>query len=167
MDKIKNILINGETNRTINDAIKVVDDSGSSLNISNIRDKKLGLKLVLLGLAEIQALRISNLSGKIYALENEVFSIENMKELDPRRLTELYNTAVTSMRDATEYVKNTVNSFQWDELELSVASESVSTDKDSDVSDIAAKLLDELSAKINMVTKPIQSETNEQINSDS
>lgn len=155
MDQIKNILINGESNRTIDNAIKVVDDSGKELSVSTIRDKRVGLKLVLLGLAEIQALRISNLSGKIYTLENEVFSLDNMRDLDPRKLTELYNTAVSSMKDATDYVKHTVSSFQWDELELSVAASAVnnnsSSDDQSNISDIASKLLDELSAKINMV----------------
>ena len=58
------------TSPTIEHALELVDRQADSLE--SWRVKGLGLRLVLFGLAEVQALRLSRLAGMVYKLEEEL-----------------------------------------------------------------------------------------------
>jgi len=146
-DQSKTILTDDYSNTTMSTAIKLVDREQTS--DTAWRSKELGLNLVLLGLAEVQALRLSQLSGLVYQLEQRVFSDETLRELDARKLIDVYRLGVESMNDAAAYVKGAVKAADWEKIELDLMtmakSESTDTARQGEsTAEIASALLAEM-----------------------
>ena len=148
-ENLENIMTDSSTNRTIDNAISLVDKSTKENDAW--RNKELGLNLVLLGLAEVNALRVSQLSGVVYNLEQKVFDPDVIEELDPRKVVELYKMGVEALNDSAKYIKSTLSSVNWENLELQLLSiaegEEGSEDSESkDISKVASDLLRQLSS---------------------
>lgn len=112
---IKNIVSpESDSNATIDQAIKLIDVSPTSANA--IKAKQIGLQLTLLGLAEIQALRIRNLAVAAYKLEQKLYSAEKLEQLDPRKLLQTYEALNIALNEAITYVKG-VDTNSWKDLE--------------------------------------------------
>lgn len=91
--------------------------TGSDVDLNRWKAKTLGLQMVLLGLAEVQALRVSNLSGTVVKLEKEVFKEENLKDLDLNTLVALYELANKSLGVSSDFIKDTLRRTDWDRFE--------------------------------------------------
>ncbi len=100
---------------TIEKALLLVDQPAETLE--NWRVKGLGLRLVLMGLAEVQALRLSRLAGMVYRLEEELLDQEKIRTLEPKMLFGLYNMASKSLTESSEFVERTLKSMNWADLE--------------------------------------------------
>ena len=155
-DQYSSILSPDKENKTIKFALKLID--AASEDLSGLKTKELGLSLVLFGLAEVQALRISRLSSLVYLLENELLKPENIEDLEPRKLVELYRMSAEALRNAHDYVRSTVSSVKWEQFEaqlLTLANEESGESKidDSKASEIARKLLEEFTAR-NLLSNP-------------
>lgn len=127
---------------TITTALNFVGKRGDSYEAWKI--KALGLRQVLLGLAEVQALRISKLSGMVYRLEEELMGEEKLRELDPKQLYGLYRTATEQMQVASDYITQTLKSTNWSDFEgelLQSKASELSESADSGIADISGDLL--------------------------
>jgi phosphoribosylformylglycinamidine (FGAM) synthase PurS component len=100
----------------------------------------------------VNAKRISNLAGRLYLLEDRVFTEQSIMELEPKKVLELYQMSVEAVQNASDYIKNTVKSTDWANIETQLISlanefESDADEKDSadspteDLKEIARKLL--------------------------
>ncbi|CAH9017379.1 conserved hypothetical protein [Vibrio phage 150E35-1] len=109
-------IVNPDTdnNATIDKGIALIDTSPDSPN--SIKAKSVGLQLTLLGLAEIQALRIRNLAVAAYNIEKELYSPEKLQNLDPRKLLSTYEALNSALNEAINYVKG-VNNSNWRSIE--------------------------------------------------
>ena len=99
---VTNIVSVNNRNSTIDEGIRLLDIPGD-LSVT-IRAKAAGLQLTLLGLAEIQALRIQNLAIAAYRLEQKLYSMETIDALDPRKLMNTYEALNTALSSAISYV---------------------------------------------------------------
>ena len=79
--------------------------------------KGLGLRLVLLGLAEVQALRLSSLAGIVYELEGKLLDDEIIRNLEPKQLFQLYQLATKSLVESSDYIERTLKATNWSEME--------------------------------------------------
>lgn len=119
----------------------------TSVNPSSFSEwkvKEVGLQLVLFGLAELQALRIQNLSSVVYTLENAVFDKNTIKELEPRRLLEMYQLSISSLNDSSNYVKNTLKTIDWTSIEAHIQTADIAgnTDKEYQAEDLTLATAD-------------------------
>lgn len=99
-----NIITVDNSNSTIDQGIRLLDTPGD-LTVT-LRAKAAGLQLTLIGLAEIQALRIQNLAVSAYRLEQKLYSAEAIENLDPRKLLNTYEALNTALSSAITYVKS-------------------------------------------------------------
>lgn len=142
----KTIISDDFSNTTMSTAIKLVDREQNE--DTAWRSKELGLNLVLLGLAEVQALRLSQLSGLVYQLEQRVFSEETLRDLDARKLIDVYRLGVESLNDAASYVKGAVKSADWEKIELDLMTMSKQTGETSGQQESTAELASVLLAEM-------------------
>jgi hypothetical protein len=97
-----------------------------------------------MGLAEVQALRISKLAGMVYALEEQLLDPEKIRTLEPKMLFGLYQVSVRALNDSSEFVERTLKSIDWNSLEaelLHARAQQVSDNKASLGSEESAELL--------------------------
>jgi hypothetical protein len=144
----KQIILDKETNKvpTIQSALDLVGQHGET--IESWKTKALGLRQVLLGLAEVQALRISNLAGMVVKLEEELLSDQTIRELEPKQMFGLYRTATEQMQFASEYITTALKSMNWDDFQTSLLqakAHEVSQKSDSGLSEMSGELLAALS----------------------
>jgi hypothetical protein len=121
MDNTELILSKDYKNKTIENALKLINDS-SSQPINSIKTKELGFRLALTGLAEVNVKRIAHLIGAVSLFEQEIFSPEYIQELESKKVLELYKLSVDALNSAAQYVKNTSSFIGWDNLELQLRS---------------------------------------------
>lgn len=136
-----------KTNPTIQNAMNLV--TGSEVDLNRWKAKTLGLQMVLLGLAEVQALRVSNLSGTVVKLEKEVFKEENLKDLDLNTLVALYELANKSLNLSSDFIKDTLRRTDWDQFEdqifdLKEKAKAIEHDNTVEVDEVANELLKRL-----------------------
>lgn len=105
---------------TINKALELVDRQAETLDTWKI--KGLGLRLVLFGLAEVQALRLSRLAGMVYHLEETILDDEKIRTMEPKMLFGLYNLASKSLTESSEFVERVLKTMDWNELETQLLS---------------------------------------------
>lgn len=143
MDQHKNILdMDKNEVPTIEDALSLVGKKGES--IEHWKIKALGLRQVLLGLAEVQALRVSKLAGMVFRLEDELMSEDKIRELEPKQLFGLYRTATEQMTVASDYITAALKTTNWADFEsglLQSRANEASGGEDSGISDISGDLL--------------------------
>src|SRR6516225_8335449 len=82
-------------NPTIEYGYKLIDREGQQ--IGDWRTKQLGLNIVLYGLAEIQARRVSKLSSVVDMIEDRLIDQSVIGELPPDRLLDLYRMSRESL----------------------------------------------------------------------
>lgn len=136
-------------NKTIEEAVNLVDKMPSVYK--NWKSKETGLQLVLLGLAEVNALRVAQLAGLVFQLEREIFKIDNIRDLEPRRAIELYKMGIDALNSSSTYVKNILTSVNWENLELQLLTIQEDNREDKpiiksgvDISKVASELLVQL-----------------------
>lgn len=138
-----------ETNNlTIEDAVKLIQ---SSTGTTSCKNKEIGFHMILLGLAEVNTLRIARLAPVVFQLEKMVFAPDVIQNIDPRGVVELYKLAVNAMTASAESVKATISNMNWETLELQLLSKSEDLNKKStngiDTTKLASELLLQLSSK--------------------
>jgi len=118
------------TSPSIEKALELLDRPAD--NLESYRIKGLGLRLVLMGLAEVQALRLSRLSTMVYALEQELLDPEKIRILEPKMLFGLYQLSSKALTESSEFVERTLKNIDWSEMEtelLQVRATEVKPDK--------------------------------------
>lgn len=158
---------------TIDDAIKLVDRKPE--HFQDWRVKELGLQLVLFGLAEVQARRVSNLSSMVYNLEGKVFEDDNIRNLEPSKLLQVYKMGVEALKESSDYVRSTLKSIDWTTVEAQLiavaASESAGATKGNDNENIT-KIVSDLLSRLTVNTmgvpvvspKAVEDKTSETVN---
>ena len=127
---------------TIEHALGLVDRQADSLE--SWRVKGLGLRLVLFGLAEVQALRLSRLAGMVYKLEEELLDSEKIRTLEPKMLFGLYQMSSKALTESSEFVERTLKAMNWSDLEtelLQVKAQAATQDKTGISAEDSAELL--------------------------
>ena len=131
MDDIINT--NTQTATTIDQALKLVSLPGKDLSLWRI--KSLGLRQVLLGLAEVQSLRLSRLSTLVYLIEQQIANKAELGNLEAKQLFALYRLTTESLKDASDYVQSIVKGMDWKDFEaellMAVANETTDTKGDT------------------------------------
>ena len=143
-----------QSNSTIDKAIQLIDHPCTMQN--GIKAKAVGLQLTLLGVAEVQALRIKNLVIAAYKLECQLYDPKKMQDLEPRKLLATYEALNTVLSDAINYIKG-MSKFDWKELQDNLTTLVIELDAETEgnrvstgtqeVSDLASSLLAGLSGK--------------------
>lgn len=113
-DEPHNIINENNSNRTIDFGVKLLDTE--AFDTEGMLSRQMGLQLVMIGAAEIQALRIKNLAVAAYRLEQKLYDpdvIENMT--NPRQLLTIYQSLSMALKEAVDFVRQS-NSTGWDDL---------------------------------------------------
>ena len=142
---------------TIQDALELID--GKAENFESWKLKGLGLRLVLLGLSEVQALRLSKLSGLVFRLEGELLDPKKIAELEPKQLFQLYQLSTKALSESSEFVERTLKATDWSNLEtelLTVKAKEASANNQSGLDTATAQEL--LSALAQMQAQSQSSE---------
>lgn len=100
---------------TIEYASKLVEKEGHSFQ--DFKTRALGLQLIILGLAEVHAQRISLLSKAAIDLEDKVFSEQHLRSLAPEQYVGMYKLCNESLSRSTDFVKSTLSTVSWDKIE--------------------------------------------------
>lgn len=145
-EDIQDKLINKNMRSTTIDSAMLIVARDAKRSPDDWKFKGLGLQLSLLGLAEIQALRVSQLAGMVYNLEKEVFKDKNLREMEPKKIVEMYQMATRALTESANYVKSTIDTVKWADIETQLIAlsgkEGISnTTHDTDISGVADKLL--------------------------
>jgi hypothetical protein len=88
-------------------------------------------------------------------MEGQVFSEETLSSLkgDPRKQLELYRLGVESIKDSSTYVKQTIESMNWDSIEAQLlqisAHEQISSNSTNE-EDIIRRISNDILSKFNM-----------------
>lgn len=134
---------------TIESALRLVDSSAESFE--DWKTKGLGLRLVLLGLAEVQALRLSKLAGIVCEVENNLLSTDMINDLEPKQLFQLYQLSTKALTESSEFVERTLKTVSWSDLEeelLQVKAQEVNNGKNSGLDSSTAQDLLSALAKL-------------------
>lgn len=156
-DNYDRIINNRLENDTINNGIKIIDQVDSE-NYENLKVKSLGLQVTLVGLAEIQALRVKTLALAVHDIEKQLFNRSRFADLAPTQLMDLYTRANSSLNEASNYIKTTISSINWAEVEaqlalLSTRSNRVENTQNTELSKAATDLLAQLSSMVSTQPK--------------
>lgn len=143
-----NIIDTEYQSKTINDALELVDKSTGTPD--EWRTKGVGLQLVLLGLAEIQALRVSQLGGIVYKLERSIFKEVDLSKLSADKIIDLYEMATDALSASSTYVDKALKSVNWNELESSLLkvaamNSEYNTESSKETTELAEDLLQQIS----------------------
>lgn len=142
-----NIVNKDGENTTISSAVKVIDSTGNKHD--QLKNKELGLRLLLIGMSEIQAYRLANLSTKMVELDNKIFDESNLRNASADQLLEMWRMANSTIEQCTNYVNKTLASADWGNLEvqlLALADQDLDgIDKSNDMSEMARTLLAQMS----------------------
>lgn len=111
------MIIDNDTNTspTMDQAMGFVDRKADSFE--SWRIKGLGLQLVLMGLAEVQALRMNRLSGMVISLEEKLMNKEMLRNLEPKQLFSLYRMSTEALEASSTFVERIVKNVNWKEME--------------------------------------------------
>jgi len=134
---------------TIEDALKLVDSKADNFEAWKI--KGLGLRLVLFGLAEVQALRLSKLGGLVCKLEENLLDPKKITELEPKQLFQLYQLSTKALTESSDFIAQTLKATDWSNLEtelLQVKAKEASTSSESGLDAVAAQDLLSALAKL-------------------
>lgn len=143
------------TSPTMDQAMGFVDRKADSFE--SWRIKGLGLQLVLMGLAEVQALRMNKLAGMVIGLEEKLMNKEMLRNLEPKQLFSLYRMTTEALDASSTFVERTVKNVNWKEMEaqLMEAQAAEQTEGDAGIHDAADDLLSVLAkaqAQVNQVS---------------
>lgn len=100
----------------------------SDINLKKLKGKEVGLNILLLGMAEIEANRIKFLSEAINTLEKDIFDPLVLENLSDDQKIERYSLALQTVTGSTNFIKNTVNKIDWNAIELNLLSLAESSD---------------------------------------
>lgn len=111
------MIIDKDTNTspTMDQAMGYVDRKADTFE--SWRIKGLGLQLVLMGLAEVQALRMSKLAGMVISLEDKLMNKEMLRNLEPKQLFSLYRMSTEALESSSNFVERTIKNMNWKEVE--------------------------------------------------
>jgi hypothetical protein len=133
-------------NPTIEYGYKLIDREGQQ--IGDWRTKQLGLNIVLYGLAEIQARRVSKLSSVVDMIEDRLIDQSVIGELPPDRLLDLYRMSRESLDSSRLCIRQVLDRVDWNQLEAQLLIQSgdigTKSSSDQDVSRIAREILEKL-----------------------
>lgn len=136
-------IIDNDTNTspTMDQAMGFVDRKADSFE--SWRIKGLGLQLVLMGLAEVQALRMNRLAGMVIGLEEKLMNKEMLRNLEPKQLFSLYRMSTEALEASSTFVERTVKNVNWKEMEaqLMEAQAAETQEGDAGINDAADDLL--------------------------
>lgn len=106
-------------NRTIEYGMKLLACSPQAP--SAVIAKQVGLQLVLLGMSEIQAKRISNLAIAAYELEQRLYAPEIIQSIDTKKLLSTYQAVSTALEQSLQYVTAT-QAMDWSAINTKLKS---------------------------------------------
>lgn len=146
---------------TVDGSLSLVNRPASKttglLDVKVLRGKELGLSILRLGLAELEANRIRRLVTVVDYLEGEIFNLEKLKRLSDDEKVERYNLAIASIGTSNGYVNSALGSIDWTSLQTDLIelqeSMNASDDEQANIADAlnngelnrkAATLLSEL-----------------------
>lgn len=109
---INDVIVGGK-NPTIEYGMQLLSCDPRSKNA--VKAKQIGLQLVLMGMSEIQAKRISNLAVASYELEQKLFSAEILMTIDSKKLLSTYESINNILNESLSYVQNT-SSMNWSQV---------------------------------------------------
>jgi hypothetical protein len=127
---------------TIEDALQLV--GGKADSFEGWKMKGLGLRLVLMGLAEMQALRLSKLAGMVFKVEKILIDEDNIRNLEPKQLFALYQMTTRALTESSEFVERTLKSVQWGDLETELLQAKAKQQSGGNSSGIDAQAAEEL-----------------------
>lgn len=144
---------------TVDKGLALVNSTNDStpLNLKKLQGKEIGLHILQLGMAEAEANRISRLMRVVDVLEKEIFDLDKIKRLTDSEKVERYSLALQNIQSSATFIKGTVNSINWNSIEMQLLavtqatsgeSEESSTLAAKDMSEIARQLLSELAPSI-------------------
>jgi hypothetical protein len=148
-----------KTNPTIEYGNKLIDREGQQ--IGDWRTRELGLNIVLLGLAENYARRLSKLSQIVEMIEDKLIDESVIDELPPDRLLGLHRMSRESLDSSYGYIRQVLGSVNWSQFEaqlLTAQSEDKSpkSSTDQDVSRIAREILKNLRGDDKVIKEGLQ-----------
>ena len=109
---------------TINDGLTFLGKEGQNLDSEELFQKRMGLNIVQVGLAESQAKRLRHLVGVVSNLEDTLFEKEVLDDLkrDPRSLLALYRIAAESLDTTARYITDVSKNLDWENLQTRMMS---------------------------------------------
>lgn len=152
--------IDSSNKDTIEYALDIVRKPANSFG--DWRVKGLGLQLTLFGLAEKHAERVSKLSRTVIQLEDVVFDPATLREIEPSKVVALYQMSVQALRDSSEYIRSTLGSMDWNNVEaqlIQMSTEIAAEAGDSNISEIANELIKRMGIQVNSQPAGIPSPT--------
>lgn len=152
-DDRDNIMSVRNVNVTMEKSLNLINRAGD--HPSTYRSKEVGFQMLAVGLTEIQALRASKLAAAVYNLEEQLFDVDALVDMDPRKIQELYKMATDALNTTSGFVKDTIKNTKWNDLEdklVAIASIDSEASADSsgttgELESVARELLEELSSK--------------------
>jgi len=156
------VILDKDTNTspTMDQAMGYVDRKADTFEAWRI--KGLGLQLVLMGLAEVQALRMSRLAGMVIELEDKLMNKESLRHLEPKQLFSLYRMSTEALDNSSAFVERTLKTVDWKEMEAQLmeanAAEASNDEEFGGVYEAAGDLLDVLAKAQAVSTKDVSGE---------
>lgn len=144
-DETKKRIIDEEKQslKTLDQALDLVSAPATSVNQWKI--KGLGLQQALLGLAELQCLRLSKLGVLIYTLEEKLLDPDFINSVDdPKMIFSLYRLVMESLEQSSEYVNTVLKGVNWTDFEsnfLIATADKATSGTSKDVGSLAKDLL--------------------------
>ena len=143
-DAVKKIIDkDSKSLKTIDQSLELV--SLPATNVNQWKIKGLGLQQALLGLAELQCLRLSKLGVLIYSLEEKLLDPDFINAVDdPKMLFSLYRLVMESLEQSSEYVNVILKNTDWTSFEsnfLLATADKATSGTSKDVGSLAKDLL--------------------------
>jgi len=88
-----------------------------SIDFNTLKAQEVGLNLLLLSLAQKQAARVKKLASVIDKLEEHIFDENIITDLTPAEQMQRYQLAIQATQTSTTYIKDTIKSINWDDIE--------------------------------------------------
>jgi len=142
-----NVVDDIKPNSTIEYGSALVDRLGTQ--VIDWRTRELGLNIVLFGLAEMQAKRVSKLGLLVQMIENKLFDEDLIEQLPPDKIMGLYKMTRESLDTSYKYVREVLQGLNWSQFEaqlLTVQSEGTDTisQDGQDISRIAREIIEKM-----------------------
>lgn len=144
-----------ESSKPLDYALDLVQDSGVSY--VDWKKRNLGLQLSLLGLAGVQAKRVSTLLNLTQNLEGELLEVNSLAGMKDEEKIKLYEVVSRNQRDAMDFVRQIITGTDWSKIEGELASFQAKKDADTmlDLPEGSDMILQQIVKQLNMV-KPLQ-----------
>ena len=140
---MQNSIIDEELNQVpaIEEALDLVSTPAHTFDDWKIRG--LGLTQVLLGLAQVQSLRLSRLASLVYKLEGKLIDSETIDKMDTSQLIGLYRLVNVAVEQSSEYIRGIVKETDWTKMEADLLTSSVNKNQNvpQDLQKVARELL--------------------------